>query len=134
MIKIIVETLSNMAFDVCDKFFEFCACIPVYCLFFTLLGIFSQTYCPEGKVKVNCSCNIVSQNNYTNFDLIIEKNVSEVLKRKALPAAKYTAEIQFRLEENSSAVHSLDYTCVWINSNNGLVLYKKNVSINRESK
>ena len=123
-----------MYFDVYDKFREFLACIPFYCLFFTLLGIYSQTYCSEGKAKVNCSYSFVSQHNYTTLDLIIKRNESEVFKGKALNIAKNTAEVPFRLKDSHSAVRSLNYTCLWINPNNGLVLYKKNVSISRESK
>ena len=82
---------------------------------------------------INCSCNIVVQNN-TKLDLIIQKNGSEVKRTKALPLEENIYKLEFKFEDNHSTVHSLNYTCVWINPKNTLVLCKKNVSVKHEGK
>ena len=82
---------------------------------------------------VNCSCNVDVQNN-TKLDLVIKKNGSEIERTKALPSEKNIYKLKFKFEDNQSTTNSLNYTCIWINPKNTLVLYEKNVSVRCEGK
>ena len=82
---------------------------------------------------INCSCNVDLQNN-TKLDLVIQNNGSEIKRTKALPSEKNIYKLKFKFEDNQCTANSLNYTCIWINPKNTLVLYKKNVSVRREGK